>query len=90
MNEEKICKILGYMPCVVKETHEEMFRICISVKSKKDNYVGDEAVYIFLPQEEKLKIDLEKYLKKEYFKCTYETTDDIINNKSKVVKLIFS
>lgn len=86
----KECKVIGYQECTIKDTHEEMLRICLQIKSSRENYVGDESVYIFLPNEEKLKSDIEKYLNKEYFKCTYETTDNIVTGKTKVSKLIFS
>ena len=34
------CTILGFMPCTVKETHEEMIRTCIEIKSEKEGYYG--------------------------------------------------
>ncbi len=86
----KECKVIGYQECIVKDSQEEMFRICITVKADDEKYRGEKAVYIFLPKEEKLKIDLDNYLDKKYYKCTYETTDNIISGKTKVTKLNFS
>ena len=65
MNEKK-CKILGYMPCTNKETHEELLRICISIKSDDDRNFGDKATYILLSYNSELENRIKGYINKEY------------------------
>ena len=84
----KRCKIIGYAPCTIKDTKEEMFRICVGVSIKSEKYIGLDTTHIFLPQDSKL----EENLRKAYdnnLDVEYETTDDVINNKSKISSLIF-
>lgn len=88
---EKICKIIGFKECNIKETGDHMFRICISIQPNEDEeYYGEKATHIFLPYSDELKQKMKDYIDKKYFKCEYKTTDDIINNRSKVTELIFS
>lgn len=92
MNERnnKKCEILGYSKCTVKETNEDMFRICIVIDSQRENYSGKESLYIFLPYDHELENNLNNYLKSELRKSIYyETTDNIVSGKTKVSKLIF-
>lgn len=84
---KKECKVLGYHEVTIKETGELMYRICISVKGTKDKYVGNEAVYVFLPIDEELKETLDYAIK---YDCVayYTTTDNIITGKTKVSNII--
>ena len=89
MNEKK-CKILGYMPWNNKETHEELLRICISIKSDDDRYFGDKATYILLSYNSELENRIKGYINKEYNNAYYKTTDDIISGKTKVTEIVIN
>lgn len=80
---DKECKILGYHEVTIKETGEVMYRICISLKSKKDKYVGNESLYVFLPINDELKETLNYAIENECI-AHYTTTDNIITGKTKV------
>lgn len=84
---KKECKVLGYHEVTIKETGELMYRICISVKGTKDKYVGNEAVYVFLPIDEELKETLDYAIKNDCI-AYYTTTDNIITGKTKVSNII--
>lgn len=85
---KKECKILGFQECTVKDTGELMLRICMSVKSNRDNYYGDEATFIFLPLDEELKENLKLAIDDEEVNTYYTTTDNIISGKTKVNSII--
>ena len=87
--KNNLCDIIGYIPVNIKDTGEEMFRICIAIDSPKEKYVGKESMYIFLPESEELKNNLDKYLNGLYHKCSYDTTNNILSKKKKVIKLNF-
>lgn len=90
MNNEKSCKILGYMPCTNKETHEELLRICISIKNDDERYFGEKATYILLNYNSELETKLKGYINKEYYNAYYKTTDDIISGKTKVTEIVIN
>lgn len=85
---KKECKILGFQECTVKDTGELMLRICMSIKSNRDNYYGDESTFIFLPLSEKLKSDLKLAIDDDSVSAYYTTTDNIISGKTKVNDII--
>lgn len=80
---KKECKILGYHEVTIKESGEVMYRICISVESTKDKYVGNESIYVFLPIDDELKETLD-YAIENNSTAYYTTTDNIITGKTKV------
>lgn len=88
MNGKK-CRILGYQRCTVKETKEDMYRICMCVDSERENYIGEEALYIFLPIDTILEKNLNNYLNGSLKNAYYKSTDNIITGKTKVSELIF-
>ena len=83
------CDIIGYSQVKIKDTGEEMFRICIAIDSTKENYIGKESLYIFLSNDDDLKYNLDNYLNGLLHKCYYETTNNILSGKTKVTKLVF-
>ena len=85
---KKECKILGFQECTVKDTGELMLRICISIKSNRENYYGDESTFIFLPLSEELKNKLKMAIDDEDTQAYYTTTDNIISGKTKVNNII--
>lgn len=85
---KKECKILGFQECTVKDTGELMLRICISIKSSRENYYGDESTFIFLPLSEALKNKLKMAIDDEDTQAYYTTTDNIISGKTKVNNII--
>lgn len=85
---KKECKILGFQECTVKDTGELMLRICMSIKSNRDNYYGDESTFIFLPLDEELKENLKLAIDDKNVKTYYTTTDNIISGKTKVNNII--
>lgn len=82
------CKVLGYKPCVVKDTHEEMIRICIEMKTNKDGYYGTESKYIFLPDTEQRRNILKNAVDNKTLEVNLKVNVDIINNNSKVIDII--
>lgn len=85
---DKQCKILGYQECVAKDTGEALIRICIVIDSKRENYYGKESLYIFLPNDSSLILDLKKAIDNPHTPVFYETTDNIVSGKTKVSKII--
>lgn len=84
----KECKILGYQKCTIKESKEEMLRICLAILSTRENYVGNESTYIFLPYSDELKSNIDNYFRNDDLTAYYETTDNIVTGKTKVSKII--
>ena len=86
--KEKECKILGYQKCTIKDSQEEMLRICLAILSTRENYVGNESTYIFLPFSNELKTKIDNYFRNDDLTAYYETTDNIVTGKTKVSKII--
>lgn len=84
----KECKILGYQKCTIKDSQEEMLRICLAILSTRENYVGMESTYIFLPYSDELKTNIDNYFRNDDLTAYYETTDNIVTGKTKVSKII--
>ena len=84
----KECKILGHQKCTIKDSQEEMLRICLAILSARENYVGMESTYIFLPYSDELKTNIDTYFRNDDLTAYYETTDNIVTGKTKVSKII--
>lgn len=82
------CKVIGFKPCTIKETREEMIRICIEINSKKEGYYGNEAKYIFLPDTQDRQDLLKKAIDDKSINTFLKVAVDIINNNSKVNDII--
>lgn len=94
MNENnenlKECEILGYQQCTVKDSQEEMLRICMAIKSSREKFIGKESVYIFLPYSKFLETKLNDYVlgNPQNKTAYYRTTDNIITGKTKVSEIV--
>ena len=82
------CTILGFMPCTVKETHEEMIRTCIEIKSEKEGYYGSETKYIFLSDSEDKRNLLKRAVDDKSLDVYAKIALNIVNGTSKIVDII--
>ena len=82
----KECKILGYGKFTEKETQNEMLRIVVGVKSTSENYKGLMTTTAFLNYSRDLEDEL-NYAIENDLTANYETTDNIISGKTKIVNI---
>lgn len=82
------CTILGFKPCIIKETKEEKIRTCIYTESKKEGYYGDESSYIFLDDTEEKRNLLKKAVDNRALPVFLKVSVDIVNCRSKVIDII--